>query len=141
MRKILFYAVIVVVIVLLILVFWNKFNPRLFSASEIRDNLLVETPVGTHVDELRNFLDNHESWSFIQERYRDFNEINRLFQRTEWSFGDLNNYDVMLGIEAWSDAQRVDFFNESITSIIWRFDEDGRLVDIITSIRIHNRWY
>ena len=48
---------------------------------------------------------------------------------------------VMLEFEVRMERRIEDIFNQSISSAIWRFDEENKLIDIITSIRIDSSWH
>lgn len=56
-------------------------------------------------------------------------------------FSEVSYYLRTYNIEVRMGQQRSGVVSTEISYAIWRFDVDGKLIDIITSIRTHNRWY
>ena len=73
MKKFLFWILIIIGIILLLIVLRLLTNPRSRTGDEIRNELLLEMPIGTYEDEMRAFIEEHEHWE-IQRGLLDRNE-------------------------------------------------------------------
>jgi len=75
------------------------------TIEEIREQLLLETPIGTHIEDVSSFVDKNEDWNLIPTMY----------PYRVWVHLGGYRYFVF-----WTDV-----------SANWRFDEEFRLVDIV----------
>ena len=144
-KKFVFSLLFVILAVALLFGIWLLtifIRPQMPSAEEIRDQLLVETPIGTHKDEVRVFIEQHDHWQIIVERFEEGSDISEHYRlaRSDWSANDLSIETVVLDIEVDMEMREGVYMNDH-SSAIWRFDEAGILVDIVTFVTPHNRWY
>ena len=134
MKKFSFWVIIIVLAIVLFIVFRLVIRPEIPSSNEVRDQLLIETPVGTHEDEVRTFIAEHEHWEIRGERMGDISNIDARFRNSERAAGDMSNDSVTRNITVRMDLLRSSILSTNISYAIWRFDEEGRLVDIITRV-------
>ena len=71
LKKLVFCILVVILAIILLIVFRLLINPANQSADEIRNHLLIETPVGSCEEEVRAFIMQHDHWQIIVERFGD----------------------------------------------------------------------
>ena len=143
LKKVVLGILIVILVVILFFVFRWVTRPENPSADEVRDQLLIEVPIGSHEDEVRALIESQRHWEITVEREMGISgrDISDIFRNVDWSGGDMSHDTVVLDIEVDMEVRMEGIFHNSQSYAIWRFDKDGRLVDIITIVRIHNSWF
>ena len=139
-KKFLFWVLIIILIVLLPITLRLLTNPRSIAddGNEIRSELLIETPIGTHEDEVRLFIKEHEHWEDLGEFTAGISQID-----ARYIYGNTSNDSETRNIEVRMEKQRAGLTSTEISYAIWRFDEKGKLVDILTQVSVYPLygWY
>ena len=107
-------------------------NPRSIAndGAEIRNTLLIEMPIGSTEEKVLLFIEQHNHWEI---RRRTFGAgLPVWFEYGEMSI-DVETYNILVRME----SQRAGLSSREISYAIWRFDEDGLLIDILTNVSIY----
>ena len=143
LKKIIFWIAIVILIIALLVVLRLITNPRsiAYNGAEIREQLLTETPIGTPEENVRVFIEDHEHWEIRREQHGDINEIDSRFRSR--GYGDMTNDMRTKNVTVRMESQRAGLTSREVSYAVWRFDEDGRLVDILTRVSVYQLygWY
>ena len=132
LRKFICWIFIIAGIILLLIVLRLLTNPRSRTGDEIRNELLIETPIGSYEEEVIEFIKRHDHWEFHRERLGTFgNGIDARFR-----YGDMNNDSQRRNIEVIMESHRTGIVSTRVSRAIWRLDE-GRLVDIPVLVGNH----
>ena len=92
-------------------------NPLWRSPETIRINLLSNIPLGSHRDEVMEFLDGHDDWTIHSERFGNVHVQGRTIgEPTYYIRVHMGSYRIIF----WVDV-----------TAFWRFDEEGLLIDIV----------
>lgn len=109
------------IIVLLIVLGAVKFmmNPLTKSEGQIREQLLQETPIGTHMDDVIKYIESHRKWEVVQISHKHGFLHQGISPRKR--IGDksirveLGGYGIV--------------FTTSVT-VFWGFNENSELIEI-----------
>ena len=133
------------------------FSPSMPPAYEIREQLLIETPIGSTEEEVRVFIAGQEDWVdwsdfMINNEWgdrvsddqddiliREFLEMESL--RHDVSHLDALEEGVRMEIRLRMESKVENWHSSAQSFGYWRFDENGILVDVVTRIRVHSHWH
>ena len=107
-------------------------NPERWPQPLLQIYLLRLTPIGTHIDDVIEILEQHDSWGIWYVTYeRGFIHPSQLGRRLEDGsaiIGDMS-IRVFAGRYWPSNIPILGFITETAVSIFWAFDEEGRLIE------------
>jgi len=136
LKKIILYCLLVCLFSLVMLPFLLMIiNPMRRPESMITNYVLRRTPIGMDMEEVIILLENHRNWDIRWINYergfphpRPHTLVPRPDERP-FIVGD-KSIRVDAGRFWPADTPIIGFFMETIVSIFWGFDEDGRLIEV-----------
>jgi len=117
-------------ILMLIWVTLMVVNPIRRPRFMVRNHVLRLTPMGTHIDDVAEILENHKNWNIGHINHERGFTPPRSTERSP--IGEMS-IRVWAG-EYWpSNAPFIGFMVMTSVSIFWGFDADGLLIDVYIS--------
>jgi len=126
---------ILVVIAIIATTIWIKANPLRRSNEAIREKLISEMPLGSSESEVLEHIAQHEKWILVPRLYYGESADPRNPEEAVFYGSPPNNLDpndiakyywVIVG-----NYRTPPFFFVTSVSTYWRFDDNGRLFDVV----------
>ena len=140
-RRIIFWLVLTILIIALLIVLRLITNPRSIvdDGAEIREILLMATPIGSTEEEVMLFIDKHSHWEIRRRTFGTFGNGLPIW----FEYGDMAIDKETDNIQVRMESQRSGLTSREISYAIWRFDENGRLIDILTQVSVYQyyNWF
>ena len=122
MKKARLFILLLLAVVILVTVS----NPIRRSESNIRDRMLILTPVGTNMEDVIEIIESKDKWYilWIDENYG---------YRTRWGYPSGNPQNTMIGaksISAIVGKYKTFLIIDTSVETFWGFDGEGKLIEI-----------
>ncbi|GEN45959.1 hypothetical protein [Alkalibacillus haloalkaliphilus] len=123
MKKILIVISIFLLILVIILGIRLITNPLVQSEEEIRENMLKETPMGTQMEDVIEFLEGNEEWEIKSIRYE-----NGFYHQGITPRREIGEKSIRVHMGYYRAFYK--FFLRTDVSLYYGFDENGELIEI-----------